>query len=128
MCLYTWKKHCRHILLAQENIRNFNKRGVKKFCIKVDVQKAYDRLNRNFICYMLQRMNFPGQIINLIHACLTKPTFSVLINGVPQGMITSNRGTRQEDPLSPYLFCIVHVITIGSSSSTGDNNSTTYNP
>lgn len=55
---------------------------------------------------MLARMNFPTQTISLIHACITPPTFSVQINGVPQGYIPSARGTRQGDLLPPFLFCI----------------------
>jgi len=37
---------CENILLAHEMLRDFNRRGVQKFCIKVDLQKAYDSVNR----------------------------------------------------------------------------------
>lgn len=45
--------------MAHEIIRNFNKKGIKKLCIKVDLQRVYDKLNREFIFHMLVRMYFP---------------------------------------------------------------------
>lgn len=95
-----------NILLAHEQIRQFNTNGSGKLCAKIDLRKAYDMINRNFICHMLKMMGFPNRLIKLIKCCISTPTFSININGSPRGFIKSSRGLRQGDPLSPFLFCV----------------------
>lgn len=51
-------------------------------------------------------MGFQANFIRLIHACISTPTFSVLVNGEPSATFRSQRGIRQGCPLSPYLFVI----------------------
>lgn len=46
-------------------------------------------------------MGFPVSLIYLIYECISSLTFSVMVDGIPQGFITSERGLRQGDPLSP---------------------------
>ena len=61
----------------------------------------------------MERMGFSRQWVNLISACVSTVTYSILVNGEPKGNIIPTRGIRQGDPLSPYLFLLCSEWLIG---------------
>ena len=90
-------------LLANEVIDTLLKRKEKGVLCKLDIEKAYDQINWNCIFKVLQKMGFGATWVDWIKRCITATSFSVMINGSPEGFFKNTRGLRQGDPLSPCL-------------------------
>ena len=74
--------------------------------LKIDLEKAYDKLEWSSIRDMLIQANLPMDIIDVIMSCVSTISISILFNGEALDPIFPSRGIRQRDPISPYLFIL----------------------
>ncbi|GKU93946.1 hypothetical protein SLEP1_g7495 [Rubroshorea leprosula] len=99
-------------VIANEILDEVKRKKKKGFLFKADFEKAdfekaYDKVSWEFIDYMVMRMGFCATWRKWIQECLNSSSVSILINGSPTNQFPVNKGIRQGDSLSHFLFLIV---------------------
>lgn len=95
------------ILITNECVNGRKKAKVSGLTCKIDFKKAYDRVDWDFLLWVLKQKCFGDRWIKWIKGCLDHLHFSILKNGTSKGFFDSSRGIKQGDPLSPFLFTLV---------------------
>ena len=82
------------------------KENVPGLLIFIDFQKAFDSLEWNFLLSCLEAFNFGPDFIQWVKTFYKNIQSCVINNGLMSDYFTLERGVRQGDLLSPYLFVV----------------------
>ncbi|XP_028785542.1 uncharacterized protein LOC114741444 [Neltuma alba] len=98
-----------NIIVTHELLHSMRSMRGRKgfFAIKVDLEKAYDRVRWGFIQEVLEEMGMKEKCRDLLMRCIKSVGTRLLWNGEKTEAFLPSRGIRQGDPLSPYVFVLV---------------------
>ena len=118
-----------NIILATELAKGYNRAHLSPRCmLKVDLRKAYDSVEWPFLHMMLNELGFPCVFVDWIMECVKTFSYSILINGKPSPSFCAQKGLRQGDPLSPFLFAIAMEYLSRSLNTLQDNPDFNFHP
>lgn len=97
-----------NIIITNEIVHTMRKKKGRKglMAVKIDLEKAYDRVSWPFLRRVLESVGFCPDMVELIMFTVTTASFSIIWNGVRLQSFRPTRGIRQGDPLAPYLFLL----------------------
>ena len=81
-----------------------NKKG---YLVTIDIEQAFDLVNHGFLIAILEKFGFGKTFIEWIKILLKNQESCVINGGKTSPYFKLERGTRQGDPISAYLFIIV---------------------
>ena len=72
----------------------------------MDIEKAYDRVNRQVLCKVLKKFGMSEKVVRIIESMYVNTKARYTLGDIETEWVLSNRGVRQGCILSPVLFAM----------------------
>lgn len=91
------------VIIANECPHSRNREKVSGIMCKLDLEKAYDRVDWGFLSYLMHHTGFGDKRCHWVMESVSSTKLSILINGSPKGFFSTQRGLHQGNP-SPCFY------------------------
>jgi len=95
------------VVVLHEVLHELSRSKKKGLVLKIDFEKAYDRVHWSFLEQVMVGRGFPARWINWVMSTVKDGKVCINVNGERSPYFKTFRGLRQGDPLSPLLFNLV---------------------
>jgi len=95
------------VVVAHELVHSVHQSGEPGIILKLDYEKAYDRVSWSFLFDMLEARGFDPVWINWVKHIVEGGSLGIMVNGEESSYFKPGKGLSQGDPLSPFLFNLV---------------------
>ena len=95
------------VMVLHETIYELHRKNLSGVIFKIDFEKAYDKVKRNFLLQTLRLKGFSPKWIEWIKSFISGGSVAINVNDEIGPYFQMKKGLRQGDPLSPILFNIL---------------------
>jgi len=95
------------IMIIQDVMDYVKTKNKSLLLFAADFEKAFDSIEHNFITAVLQHFGFGTNFIKWINILLCDNHSCIMNNGTATNFFQVRRGTKQGDPISPYIFILI---------------------
>jgi retron-type reverse transcriptase len=95
------------VVILHETIHELHRKKLDGVVLKLDFEKAYDKVNWSFLQQALRMKGFSPKWCNWISQIVKGGSVGIEVNDEIGHYFQTKKGLRQGDPLSPILFNIV---------------------
>lgn len=92
------------VVTAHEVLHSTHKSSNPGLVLKLDYEKAFDKVNLDFLLEILHKRGFGPSWIGWIKQITHQGSVGVKINGVEGNFFTTGKGLRQGTPCHPYFL------------------------
>ena len=93
-----------NVAVLHETLHSLHKSKCDAVIFKVDFEKAYDKINWDFMLSTLKMKGFPDKFIRWTKAVIHNGKVAITLNDLIGPYFVTRKGLRQGDPFSPLLF------------------------